>query len=206
MSIEVGDYICKYTLEDKEIRVDEAEVFECGPRKYVQFNEREAPVKVPRAADLGRVWRDGKTVWLSVRDDEKARDVFVDYGIRRIRALRAEIDDVDDMVAFIRCYEFKGRSKCFGAVGLNGGTGAAGPKKAKSKSSVAAEGDRKYKTNWDTSEFVDCEQYVELKLEMLQKEMYIHVSDDEKRHLKTLKTQSAIDAAVRSIIDRHWDA
>lgn len=203
MSIEVGDYICRYTLCEGDIKVDEAEVFECGPRKYVQFNEREAPVKVPRAADLGRVWRDGKTVWLSVRDDEKARDVFVDYGVRRIRALRAEIDDVDDMVAFIRCYEFKGRSKCFGVVGLS--DGADRPKKAKTKSSVAAEGDRRYKTSWDTSEFVDCKQYVDLKLEMLRKEMYIHVSDDEVSHLKTLGSQSAIDAAVRSIIDRHWD-
>lgn len=202
MSIEVGDYICRYTLVEDDIKVDEGVAFECGPRKYVQFNELEAPVKVPRTADLGSVWKDGKTVWLAVRDDERAREVFVDYGIRRIRELRAEIDDVDDMVAFIRCYEFKGRSKCFGVVGL--GDSADRPKKAKPKSTVAAEGDRRYKTSWDTSEFIDCKQYVELKLEMLRKEMYIHVSDDEVSHLKGLKTQSTIDAAVRSIIDRHW--
>ena len=204
MSIEVGDYICRYTLCEDEIKVDEGEAFECGPRKYVQFDELEAPVKVPRAADFDRVWKDGKTVWLAVRDDERAREIFIDYGIRRIRELRAEIDDVDDMVAFIRCYEFKGRSKCFGALGLSNGAGVDRPKKSKSKSSVAAEGDRKYMSAWDVSEFVDCKQYVESKLEMLQKEMYIQVSDYEVKHLRSLSSQSAIDAAVRSIIDRHW--
>lgn len=57
--------------------------------------------------------------------------------------------------------------------------------------------------NW-AEEFRNPKQYVECKLKMLRKHMYIEPTYDEILHLKTLKTRGDIDRAVASIIDRHW--
>lgn len=52
--------------------------------------------------------------------------------------------------------------------------------------------------------FENPEQYVEAKLHMLRYNMYIEPTKEELEHLRTLKTECAIDNAVHSIIDRHW--
>ena len=54
-------------------------------------------------------------------------------------------------------------------------------------------------------EFINPEQYVKAKLKMLKNEMYIKPTEEEIAHLYSLKTDVAIDNAVHSIIDRHWD-
>ena len=53
-------------------------------------------------------------------------------------------------------------------------------------------------------EYENPEQYVEFKLEMLRKEMYIDPTLEEIAHLKSLDSELRIDNAVRSIIERHW--
>lgn len=52
--------------------------------------------------------------------------------------------------------------------------------------------------------FENPEQYVGAKLDMLRNDMCINPTLKEIDHLYMLKTQSAIDNAVHSIIDRHW--
>ena len=48
-------------------------------------------------------------------------------------------------------------------------------------------------------------QYAEEKIKILERDFYITPTDAEILHLKTLKTQTAIDNAVLSIINHHWD-
>lgn len=206
MTIEDSDFVYRYTLQEGEIDVKEGEVIECGNRKFVQFEAGVAPVKCPRAQDFGRVWKDGKTLWLPERNNEEARKLFTKYGVDRIRELQQEIDDISDMIAFVKGYKFRCASKCF--VERKKGSGASGagkPKKKKSKSEGSVECERRMKNAWDASDFVDAESYVERKIEMLQKEMYIMLTAGELAHLKSLKTQSEIDIAVRSILNRHWE-
>lgn len=52
--------------------------------------------------------------------------------------------------------------------------------------------------------FKNPKQYVDVKLTMLRKDMYINPTKAEVDHLYELKDQYAIDRAVASIIDRHW--
>ena len=52
--------------------------------------------------------------------------------------------------------------------------------------------------------FVNPEQYVGMKLDMLRKDMKIKPSKEEVEHLYSLKTEGDIDRAVCSIIGRHW--
>lgn len=62
---------------------------------------------------------------------------------------------------------------------------------------------RRIAENWDP-DFESPEQYVGCKLVMLRKEMYIEPTEQEVAHLYELKTVTAIDNAVHSIIARHW--
>ena len=47
-------------------------------------------------------------------------------------------------------------------------------------------------------------QYIQLKLKMLRKDMYITPTKEEIAHLYCLTSETAINNAVHSIIDRHW--
>ena len=47
--------------------------------------------------------------------------------------------------------------------------------------------------------------YVEEKLKILCRDFCINATEEEIAHLNTLKTQTQIDNAVLSIINRHWD-
>ena len=53
--------------------------------------------------------------------------------------------------------------------------------------------------------FKTAEKYVKDKLRILKRDFYIEATYEEVSHLKTLKTQTAIDNAILSIINRHWD-
>lgn len=55
--------------------------------------------------------------------------------------------------------------------------------------------------------FKNPEQYIEAKLKILTdpRAFGITPTDEEMEHLKTLKTQVAIDNAILSIINRRWD-
>lgn len=46
--------------------------------------------------------------------------------------------------------------------------------------------------------------FAEAKIQMLEKDFQIKLTDKQKLHLKTLKTEREINAAVRSIIDNAW--
>lgn len=52
---------------------------------------------------------------------------------------------------------------------------------------------------------VRLDRYVDAKLKMLKCEMLIEATDEEINHLYSLKSETAIDNAVHSIIARHWD-
>lgn len=52
--------------------------------------------------------------------------------------------------------------------------------------------------------FENPEQYIKAKLRMLQDDMYIRPTEEEIKHLYSLKTEGDINNAVHSIIDHHW--
>ena len=65
------------------------------------------------------------------------------------------------------------------------------------------DGERQVKEKW-LHEFENPKQYVSLKVDMLMKDMYIQPTEEEIKHLNSLKTQGDIDRAVKTIIDRAW--
>ena len=57
-----------------------------------------------------------------------------------------------------------------------------------------------YSPQWTTPA-----KYIKEKLKILSRDFYIEPTEEEIAHLKTLTTQVAIDNAVLSIINHHWD-
>lgn len=59
--------------------------------------------------------------------------------------------------------------------------------------------EHEYMPKFDTPE-----EFVKAKIEMLEMDFCIELTEKEKAHLKSLKTENAINAAVRKIMDDHW--
>lgn len=53
-------------------------------------------------------------------------------------------------------------------------------------------------------EFKDPKKFAEKKIEILERDFKIKLTDKQKLHLKTLKTEREINAAVRQIINDAW--
>ena len=52
--------------------------------------------------------------------------------------------------------------------------------------------------------FRNPKQYADAKIKILEEDHCVTPTTEEKLHLYTLKTQTAIDNSCQSIIDRHW--
>lgn len=94
-------------------------------------------------------------------------------------------------------------SKCFGDFHARKSVKSFAAEKVDESSERIREEARQRNTNW-AIDFKDCAQYIDAKLTMLRKEMYIQPTDEEVLHLSKLRNKIAIDNAVHSIIDRHW--
>ena len=84
-------------------------------------------------------------------------------------------------------------------------------RRAFAKEEIEQNVDEKDENNYEYREdcpemmFVNAEDYIQRKLRMLREDMWIEPTEEELEHLHSLNTRGAIDSAVHSIIDRHWD-
>lgn len=190
-TIEVGQMVCKYFIEDEVLKVAEGILEErAGRKKWIAFDDDDIPDEsFPGYKNIGRVWVNGEVLYLADRNDELAKKLFTDYCVGAIRDLQNQMDDLGDRITMIRKTNIRSansRSKCFGELGVYA------PVKPKVD-------------NYDTSEFINADQYAERKIEMLKGEMCIELSEVDELHLKSLKTRGAIDACVRAMINKYWD-
>ena len=52
--------------------------------------------------------------------------------------------------------------------------------------------------------FTTPEKFIDDKILMLEEQFYITLSYEEKKHLRELKTEHEINAAIKEIINEHW--
>lgn len=197
-SIELGHQLCKYYIEDDQMKVVEGVLVSRSGKKWVAFGSKTVPDEhFPGHRNVGRVWKNGEILWLTERDDVEAKRLFTEYYVAVIKDLQQQIDDVGDRIAMIRSMKIKsgtGRkiSKCFGEISEAELT----PKQEEWR--------RQNQEHWDCSEFVDADSYAKRKVEMLKREMFIDLSSEDERHILTLDSRGAIDAAVRAMINKYW--
>ena len=206
MVINEGSIICRYTLTDAGMNVEEGIIDGTGQHMYADFGTGKAPVKFPGYRNIDRVWKDGKTLWLTERNDEEAKRLFTQHYVGLITELQRQIDEAAELVKVIRGSKIRATSKCFGEVREDNVDTAAKPKSkwARSECEGTKECDRKTKTSWKSSDDITPDRYAKQKITTLKKEMYIDLSVEDIRHLKSLESCSAIDAAVRAIINKYW--
>lgn len=194
-SIEDGQIMCKYYIEDDQLKVIEGVFVNKAGKKYIAFDSSEVPDEgFPGAKNIGRVWVNGKVLYLVGRDDELAKKLYTDYCVNTIKDLQMQIDDLGDRITMIRKTKLNAgkRSKCFGEVKNNTLT------EKPTYESV-------YRDNYDASEFVNAEQYAGRKIAMLKQEMFIDLSAADELHLRGLTSRGAIDACVRAMINKYWE-
>jgi hypothetical protein len=196
-SIEDGQMLYKYYIEDDQLKVIEGVFINRAGRKYIAFDSRDVPDEgFPGYKNIGRVWANGKVLYLPGRDDELAKKLYTEYCVNAIKDLQMQIDDMGDRIAMIRKIKLgtgsARRSKCFGEI------------EAKTFTSIE-EWRRQSQEPWDCSEFVNPKQYVERKIAMLKQEMFINLSPADELHLRSLTSRGAIDACVRAMINKYWE-
>lgn len=193
-SIPIGHQMCKYYIEDDQMKVIEGVLVNRAGKKWVAFGSKTMPdERFPGYRNIERVWNGGEILWLGERDDELAKKLFTDYHVGTIKELQHQIDDIGDKIAMIRSMKIKsgtGRraSKCFGDIVVDD----------------MPEYERTSREHWDISEIADVKQYAECKVVMLKKEMFIELSDDDVKHILSLTSHTAVDAAVRGMINKYW--
>ena len=195
-SIALGQLLYKYYIEDDQLKVVEGVLDTRAGKKWIVYGNKDVPdERFPGYKNIDRVWVNGKLLYLTERDDALAKKLFTEYYVNAIKDLQKQIDEMGDRIAMVRKTNLgtvsTRRSKCFGEIKSNTLT-----EKPTYESA--------YRDNYDASEFVNPEQYVERKIVMLKQEMFIDLSDEDIRHMRGLTSRGAIDAAVRGMINKYW--
>jgi hypothetical protein len=102
MTIDVGTTLYRYTVKDCKLVVREGIVNHYGLRTCVNFKDGSAPVRCPRPEDIGVMRTVGHSIWLTERDDDRARQMYIDFEEGRIAELQGLIDRKRKVVEGLR--------------------------------------------------------------------------------------------------------
>ena len=98
MNIKIGTILYRYTVRNGKLVVREGTVNQFGLRTCVNFKDGSAPVRCPGIEDIGVMRTVGHSIWLTDRDDELARKMFIDFEEGRIADLQGSIDRKREVV------------------------------------------------------------------------------------------------------------
>jgi hypothetical protein len=82
--IKLNTILYRYTVHNGKLIVREGIVSNYGLRTCVHFTDGSTAVRTPRPEDIGVMKPVGHSIWLTERDDEKARRMFIEFEERRI--------------------------------------------------------------------------------------------------------------------------
>ena len=88
----VGETVYKYTLRNGAFFVHEGVIMEQGTRKCVYFEDKKSKARLPKDDEFGIVHADGPSLWLTDRDDELAKHIFIEYEENSIAELQELIN------------------------------------------------------------------------------------------------------------------
>lgn len=89
--MEHGTVVYRYTVKNGKFNVREGVVNCAGFRNLVNFTDGGPAYRCPRKEDLGKIRSVGHSLWLNKKDDNLARQVFIDYELDKIDKLRKQI-------------------------------------------------------------------------------------------------------------------
>ena len=102
MTIEPGMKLYRYTVRNGKFYIHEGTVNDNGIRKVVNFTDCASKHRCPRIEDIGVVRNAGPSLWLIDRDDELAKQIFLDYEEYKLAQLRRLIDKKIEIIRMLR--------------------------------------------------------------------------------------------------------
>lgn len=102
MLIEQGKTLYQYALLNGNFVIREGIVNVCGERRVVNFSNGGSAVRCPEAEDIGQLRRSSVPVlWLTERDDELARQMFIGFENRKIVKLLKQIEECNRLIGML---------------------------------------------------------------------------------------------------------
>ena len=105
MSIEPGTKLYRYSIRRNKLCMHTGVVNECLGRKRVVFVDggiNHSTVNCPRPEDIGVIRHIGLTLWMIERDDELAKQMFIDYEERQIHQIEKLLAGKREIVNMLR--------------------------------------------------------------------------------------------------------
>ena len=102
MDIKVNTILYRYTTKDGKLIVREGIVSNYGLRTCVHFVDGSPAVRAPRSEDIGTMKPIGHSIWLTERNDDKARNMFIEYENRRIAELEETLRKKREVVDMLK--------------------------------------------------------------------------------------------------------
>ena len=100
--MEHGKILYRYTVKNGKFFVHEGVVNDTGFRKLVNFKDRSPTLRCPRLDEIGKIKTVGQSLWLTERDDAKARKMFINYEINKIVEMEMQIKRKKDNIRMLR--------------------------------------------------------------------------------------------------------
>ena len=106
-NFENGTVLYRYTVKNGKFFVHEGVVNDTGFRKLVNFKDRSPTLRCPRIDEVGKIKTVGQSLWMTERDDAKARKMFIAYESKKITELNKQIDKKVDTIAILMSMDTK---------------------------------------------------------------------------------------------------
>ena len=98
----VGDTVYKYTLKNEKIFVHEGIIVEGRVRNFVHFEDRNLAARLPKENEFGIVQVSGPSLWLTEKNDELAKRIFIEYLENGILELEEKINRRSKLVNLLK--------------------------------------------------------------------------------------------------------
>ena len=96
-----GKIVYRYTVKNGKFFIHEGVVNDTGFRKLVNFKDGSPTLRCPRDEEFGSIRRVGHSLWMTERNDEKAKALFIAYETKKINELNKQIDRKLDNITML---------------------------------------------------------------------------------------------------------
>ena len=97
-----GELVYKYVLRKGKLFVHEGEISIVGRMQNVYFKDRTPRVRCPKRDEFGVVQSDGPSLWLGERDDELAKQLFIEFEEAGLAKLQEQIRIKSELIKALK--------------------------------------------------------------------------------------------------------
>lgn len=104
MAFEVGDTLVLYVARNNTLHIHEGVVSfnKHYYRNFVIFTDGRAHERVPNRDRIGKIQGGGPRLWLTERNDNLARKMFLDYETNKLEALERQVKRKKQLIEVLR--------------------------------------------------------------------------------------------------------